>query len=285
MPVRKDKNNTITYILNNKNDSFGYFSPYITGFGLQEKNPNHLHGFIIKPEYTLQYLSEGEGFYYINDKKYTLKAGDMFYLPKNVMVKYKAKQDNPYKYYWVAFDGSGIEKFLMELGFSIDNPVISYSDDKINALLEDIGNYLGDYNNANYMFAIGGLYKFFAYLFSKNNTEQIERQTFSQYYVSYAVSEIKTKYNDGDFNVTSLAKTLGLTREHFSTVFKSITGSSPIDYLMDYRINQAKKMLNMGASVTETAFNTGFNSSANFSVQFKKHVGESPIKYKLKNER
>ena len=166
----------------------------------------------------------------------------------------------------------------------MDEPIKFYSDNKITEILEGIGKYLLDSSNVNYMYANGELFRFFAYLLSKNKSEQNVEKSISQEYVNFAISKIKTKYNEGDFNVTLLAKTLGLTREHFSTVFKEVTGSSPIDYLIDYRINQAKKLLERGLSVTQTAFDTGFNSSSNFSVQFRKKVGVSPIVYKKRSK-
>jgi AraC-like DNA-binding protein len=271
---------TYVYLDGNGKYSFGYFNPFITGFGLQEKLATHRHGPILKNEYTLQYISEGAGFYTVNGKTYNLKAGDMFYLPKNVPVLYYAKKDNPYKYYWVAFDGSGIESFVKNLGFSVDNPVINYADDRITKILENIGDLIMLNTDVSFMEATGNIFKFFAILLSKSQMEkQIKPYNL---HVDKAVSYIKNYYNDGDLNVTSLAKAVGLKRNYFSTIFSEIVGVPPVEYLMTYRINQAKKFLELGFSVTDTAFNTGFNSTANFSYQFKRIEEISPVKYRKK---
>lgn len=59
--------------------------------------------------------------------------------------------------------------------------------------------------------------------------------------------------------------------------FKSMLHQTPMDYLIHYRIEQAKRLLRESdALVTEIAFQTGFQNSAYFSKTFKKYVGTTP---------
>ena len=63
--------------------------------------------------------------------------------------------------------------------------------------------------------------------------------------------------------------------------FKEAIAQSPIEYLLSYRIGQAKKLLETtGCSITEAALRTGFNSAAYFSQQFKAHTGKTPNAYR-----
>lgn len=276
---------TYSYEIDKYTYPFSYFNPTITGFGKQKKTPKHKHSCTFLNEYTLQYISSGEGIYKVNGKEYHLKEGDLFYLPKNVPVFYAANRNNPYEYYWVAFDGNGVESFIKNLGLSVDNPVKNYNDARITKIMKTIGNYLNEYSNVGFMNASGEILKLFALLLSHNEQNVQKTETVTDFYVSKAVMIIKNNYNDGELNVTSIAEKIGLGRNYFSTIFAEKTGVTPINYLMNYRITQAKKLLELGHSVTDVAFNCGFNSSANFSFQFKNITGISPIKYRLNNKK
>jgi AraC-like DNA-binding protein len=57
-------------------------------------------------------------------------------------------------------------------------------------------------------------------------------------------------------------------------------GKSPIDYLTEYRINEACKLLRSGSlSIAEVAVSVGFFDQFYFSRVFKKSQGMPPSKY------
>ncbi len=68
-----------------------------------------------------------------------------------------------------------------------------------------------------------------------------------------------------------------------TSIFREVTGKSPIDYLVGIRIRKAKELLTEGFNVTETAERSGFNDIYYFSKCFKKHEGISPTTYKNRN--
>ena len=90
---------------------------------------------------------------------------------------------------------------------------------------------------------------------------------------------VKNNFGE-DIGVTDMAAAVGVGRSYLCVLFKKITDVSPVRYLIEYRINQAKKMLASGLGVTETAVNCGFNSPAHFSVQFKNVTGVSPSAFR-----
>ena len=80
--------------------------------------------------------------------------------------------------------------------------------------------------------------------------------------------------------VEELAKKTNMSKSHFIRVFKKITGLSPMDYLINIRIEKAKKLLGAGTkNISEISFLCGFNSLSHFSSTFSKIVGVSPSKY------
>ena len=80
-----------------------------------------------------------------------------------------------------------------------------------------------------------------------------------------------------------MAAQAGLSPSHFSRLFKQTIGKSPYQFLMAYRIEQAKKMLdNPHKLMMDIALCCGFSDQAHFSRVFKKIEGVTPKKYRKK---
>ena len=81
--------------------------------------------------------------------------------------------------------------------------------------------------------------------------------------------------------VETLASIMGLSEGETSRTFKKLTGQSPMDYVIHYRIKIATILLkNTSKSITDIAFEVGFSSSNYFTIAFKKITGLTPSEYK-----
>ncbi len=256
------------------------FTTNLINFGIQEKDPSQKLGPYTKPEYTLQYVTEGKGYYEIAGKKYTVKKGDMFCLFKNKMLSYKSDNLEPYTYYWIGFDGSNTKILLNLMGFTEEHPIVHYLDDKIIEIFQKITNSLLKETFSSLVKAQGYLYELFSLLLSykKENISTLNKSSYR--IISNALDFIKNNYND-NITISQIAKQVGLCRSHFCVQFNKYVGVSPMEYLMNYRISKAQILLRQKLPVTEVAINCGFSSISNFSVQFKKVIGISPKEYKL----
>lgn len=87
-------------------------------------------------------------------------------------------------------------------------------------------------------------------------------------------------YSDPEFNVERLSDTLGLSRGHLHRKIKELTGTTPVDFLRDYRLKKAAALLRQKQySVSEIAYQTGFSSPAYFTKCFKAVYGVTPSEY------
>lgn len=76
-----------------------------------------------------------------------------------------------------------------------------------------------------------------------------------------------------------LADHINLSPAYLCSVFKDVSGKSPIEYLMEIRINRAKELIRDGHTISETAGRIGFNDISYFSKYFKKIEGVSPVQW------
>ena len=60
-----------------------------------------------------------------------------------------------------------------------------------------------------------------------------------------AIKYIQFNYSH-DISIDDVAKSVGVSRSHLYRVFMLNVGKSPIDYLTEYRINEACKLLRAG---------------------------------------
>ncbi|HUS32281.1 MAG TPA: AraC family transcriptional regulator [Kofleriaceae bacterium] len=76
-----------------------------------------------------------------------------------------------------------------------------------------------------------------------------------------------------------LAAASGVSRAHLARNFTQTFGISPHQYLVQLRLEQARRALAAGTSVTEVCHEVGFESLGTFSSTFRKRVGLSPREY------
>lgn len=85
-----------------------------------------------------------------------------------------------------------------------------------------------------------------------------------------------------DIKVEELAGMACFSKDHFSRVFKSITGMAPCDYIIRKRLERAQfLLLTTELGQKEIIEQTGFKSASYFSRIFKKYTMYSPAKYRM----
>jgi AraC-like DNA-binding protein len=77
------------------------------------------------------------------------------------------------------------------------------------------------------------------------------------------------------------ARRCEMKRFAFSHAFHAVFGVTFRDFLMQTRIDEARRLLIEGAQpVTEVAFATGFTDGSYFARMFRRHTGQLPSKYR-----
>jgi AraC-like DNA-binding protein len=77
-----------------------------------------------------------------------------------------------------------------------------------------------------------------------------------------------------------LSDYIQLSHSYLQVIFKEVTGSSPIEYLINVRINKSKELMKEGyQNISEISEQVGFNDAFYFSRCFKKLEGIAPSDY------
>ncbi len=112
-----------------------------------------------------------------------------------------------------------------------------------------------------------------AYAFSRSFTTKHYKRVLDFVAESYSRSIL----------VEDLAREAALSPSHFAQLFKRTIGLTPMQFVMTYRVEQArKKLAEPGVPLIDIAMACGFADQAHFSRVFKQIAGESPSKFRAR---
>jgi AraC-like DNA-binding protein len=224
----------------------------------------------------------GKGMLEYEGKSVELPAGSFVFLPK----------DAPHKYYpltdmwdvrWVAFDGRGCEETLALLGMDRILTAFNYDADEMEHLFDKMAGSLKTdviYSG----FTCSGLVYEYVLGFRRLITTEADKIKSRQLSVLMpALRYIYENYAE-DISMAFLAGLSGITPQHMCRLFRSALNMRPNEYLLERRIEVAKKLLGENTfSVAETAEKCGFRDAGYFITVFRRKTGISPGAFRRKN--
>ncbi|NDO79889.1 AraC family transcriptional regulator [Citrobacter sp. NCU1] len=94
--------------------------------------------------------------------------------------------------------------------------------------------------------------------------------------ISRVLKRIENKYTE-NLNVEQLAAEANMSVSAFHHNFKSVTSTSPLQYLKSYRLHKARMMMiHDGMKASAAAMRVGYESASQFSREFKRYFGVTP---------
>lgn len=98
--------------------------------------------------------------------------------------------------------------------------------------------------------------------------------------IKKAITYIREHYQEKIY-IRDLASLVGLNEQYFCRFFRKALGLSPIKYLNEYRIRQAKHLLkDSDLPVTEVCLDCGYNNMGNFLREFRRYTNTTPLQYR-----
>lgn len=256
---------------------------YLVHCGMQKCPPGYTYNHKIPNEHHLHFVLDGKGVLLISEREYHINKNDIFLIPKDVPIKYYADHETPWTYMWVTFYGEMADKYLHDARISAENPVIhsTIPTSAYTPLIQCILN-ANHLTIANEIKRVAYLYEILSMLIE---SQAAVRKADGKYdysgdaYIDYALQYIKFNYNH--IKVSDIANYIGIDRSYLTSLFKKNLNVSPQQYLMQFRLSEAAKLLKTtNMSVNEISAEIGYEDPFTFSKAFKKIYGVSPQSYK-----
>lgn len=94
--------------------------------------------------------------------------------------------------------------------------------------------------------------------------------------IARAIHRLRNEYRS-PLSVPDLARTAGMGASAFHGRFRSVTGTTPLQYLKDLRLIEARRLLlDRGSRVSEAAYAVGYESPEHFSRDYRRKFGVAP---------
>lgn len=99
------------------------------------------------------------------------------------------------------------------------------------------------------------------------------------------VVQLVREHPGDNYSLRQLARRVHVSLSHFKRVFKAETGLAPREFILQAKIDAAKRSLRDGdASVTRIAMELGFVSSQYFATVFRRMTGTTPTVYRRQGD-
>jgi AraC-like DNA-binding protein len=252
--------------------------------GTEDCECGHSWGPALKDHYKLFYMKNGKGTLKVGDKTYDLSKHQCFIISPNVITSYNASSDEPWIYYWVAFNGINAQTYLSRAKLSIENPVIDCNNEE--NIIDCFTNMFkgSEASNSGDMRMLSCLYLLLATISDLENSDSNETDSYlrDNSYVRKALEWIEVNYSS-NISISEMADFVGINRKYFSKIFKASVGVSPQNFLINFRLNKACELLKKdNLSIGEVSRSVGYEDQLLFSRVFKKFKGDSPNLFRKK---
>ena len=270
--------------------------------GHEQTEKNHACGPGLWPHYLLHFVLRGTGTFTSAGRVWKLSAGDAFLIIPGIVCSYKSSDDTPWEYCWIGFDGRDVKSTLNSCGLNADNPVFLGA--KSGGFAGAAGDGLSDAAGRGFpapeppvlapgrvllslnemmraepdngYLHLSQLYQFFSLLLPGNFSAQKDPSD----YLHQAIDYIQHNYAY-DIQIQDVARHVGIDRTYLYKIFTREMGTSPQQYLINYRLSMAKQLLSSTTlRIAEISNSCGFTDSAAFCHQFRKQFQLTPSQFR-----
>ena len=223
--------------------------------------------------YVFEYVTKGVGYIETPEEKYTVTAGDFYFLNRNRYHIYYADPQNPYEKVFVVLHGSFVD-FLVSKYLDNDSVYIAKRD--VQSLMMHMIRLLSRDDRIHYdqlAIAVLGLFQqvFPSPYRSKPSTKRVP-ELIKNYIDAHICEKI---------TLQDISSNLYISKSHIERAFKAEYGQTPLAYFTNQKIEHVASMLaTTDYSLSQIAQQFGFSDVKYMSKSFKKIKGQTPMEYK-----
>lgn len=259
---------------------------HVIQFGHEFCNPSHTFGPTLTHNYLLHYVVSGKGVFFPSNHEtgVQLTAGQVFLMPPNAVCSYAADKEDPWRYYWIEFNGLQAKSAIKRAGFTPHQLVYSARDNSPHNQILNIFSDIIKSTSEDVFFVTGKLYQLLHEIIQSSKFKiDNKKNDITNLYLRVALDFIKENYQY-NISIEDIANHCNLNRNYFTRLFKDELEITPSQFLIRYRLNIAADLLkNSDWSISDISNHIGYANQFNFSSAFKKHYQVSPFDWRNLN--
>lgn len=244
-----------------------------------------IHNMHYHRSYELYYMVKGEREYFIEDRFFPVKEGDLVFIPKQVF--HRTDGEGGLRFL-VHFSDAFLHKYFTD---SLLSPLFGSipfvfrgehrEKERIVSLLNTMLAEFSRNEEQSETLQCGYLYQLLFTIANANNTYVPHNSPDAR--ITQIIQYINENYNH-IADIEQIAQHFFISKYHLCRFFRKNLGIPLISYVNTIKIREACALMRNGNfSMTQIALQCGFNSSSYFCKVFKKETGISPSEYQRKH--
>ncbi|WP_026930884.1 AraC family transcriptional regulator [Glycomyces tenuis] len=225
--------------------------------------------------------ASGMGWARVGSGLHRIGAWQALVIPRGVPHEYGADARDPWTIWWAHLAGTDVPELVESMEVTAARPVVPVrAIERAVALLDEIVSGLErDQSPVRLLGASGAAWK----LLTQINVDRVLPGPGDplQRAMNYLAERL-----DGKVRVAELARLVGVSPSHLSTLFRRATGGGVLAHHTALRMARARQLLDATeATITEIAFDVGYDDAFYFSRVFRRHHGMSPSDFRHRDSR
>lgn len=218
--------------------------------------------------------SAGTGVVTIDEKKYSICPGILFFAFKGESVCFEG--DDSFEYMYIRFSGARCEELFDRFGINSANRIFNGGESLLPFWQSALSK--ADTKNLDLLSECVLLYTFSQMSQVPENSEQ--------FLTGNIIKCIEANFSDSNLSLDSASQMLGYSSKYISRIFKKNTGVTFSEHLRATRIKHAVFLMENGVtSVKNVSLLSGYADPFYFSNVFKASVGMSPSEFLKKGDK
>lgn len=216
-----------------------------------------------------------------NQISFPVQTGDLIYFMSKTPHAYYPS-GYPWSTKYIVFGGVKIESLMAQAGFARSGVISTGTEfDNLNGLFDQVLYYHYHQDEFSAAYSSMYLYQIITTLSSLTSQDKLDELHLTRDKLKRVISIIETQYFL-QLSLPELADEIHVTPEHLTRLFRAAYDTTPIVYLNQIRIENAKKMLYLykDKKIKEIAMECGFMSPGYFSKVFKRMTGYLPEEFR-----
>jgi AraC-like DNA-binding protein len=234
------------------------------------------------PDYNkFYYILDGEGRLNIGTQEFRPRPGQWFLMPQGVRQSYSFTSPRVFTKHWCHFTAKLGDANLFDL---IRTPLWIEVDDPSEACarFESLHASRASSSIASSLDVQSAMLRLISFYLARIPQEQLGlTKRGDQEKLPAVLGYIQTHFPQGEIHIKELADVANLSTQYFIRLFKRRMGVSPIRYINQKRVEEAKRLLSRtDLPLKEIIDKVGLNDVYYLSRLFKEHTGFSPTVYR-----
>ena len=233
------------------------------------------------PETIFIYCAEGEGWCELDGRRHEVGANQLLVVPASIPHVYGAAKKAPWTIQWFHAVGANVPMYVERLRVTREKPVVSLSGNVyLFSLFEEVFAALEHGYTLNHLIYAAHTLAHLMGLILRHKEEHGYGAPSVREQIARSVEFMKGHLSE-PLKVATLAALVNLSRSHYTTLFRRVTGYAPLSYLNHLRMQHAVQLLNStDVPIKQISDQLGFSEQFYFSRAFRKMHNHSPTEHR-----